>query len=99
MPRPSEPPSAQVVVRAYPRAARDRLGPMVEGVLQVRVTPPPADGQANAAIRRLLAAGLGVPLTTLRLVAGVRSRDKRFAVDGLDATELRRRLRSIGRAD
>jgi uncharacterized protein YggU (UPF0235/DUF167 family) len=87
---------AQIAVRAHPRAARDEVGPMVDGVLQVRVTRPAADGQANAAVRRLLADALGLAASRLHLVAGERARVKRFEVDGMEPAELRARIHRIG---
>ncbi len=79
-------------MRVTPRAASDRIGSYVKGVLQVRVTRPPTDGEANVAVRRLLARAAGVPAGRVRLLAGERSRRKRFEVEGIDPDELRRRL-------
>lgn len=64
-------------------------------MLEVRVTRPPADGEANRAVVRLLAATLGVPPTTLTLVAGARSRTKRYAIEGLTAANLAMRLSAL----
>lgn len=83
-------------VRAHPRAARDQVGPLVDHVLHVRVARPAADGEANAAVRRLLAGALRIAPTRLRLVSGERGRMKRYAVDGLDAAQLAARLAAIG---
>ena len=62
------------------------------------MTRPPADGEANRAVLRLVAKAIGVPPTRLVLVSGERSRRKRLRVDGLDDDELERRLRLIGPA-
>jgi uncharacterized protein YggU (UPF0235/DUF167 family) len=88
-----------LLVRAHPRAATTSVGPWAEGVLHVRVTRPPADGQANDAVRRLVAGALGLPPTRVRIVAGERARTKRLEVDGLAAGELAARLAAIGSAD
>ena len=79
-----------------PRAAADRVGPYAAGMLHVRVTRPPADGEANRAVLRLIARALGLPVSRLTLVAGARSRTKRYAVSGLSATELSARLAALG---
>jgi uncharacterized protein YggU (UPF0235/DUF167 family) len=50
----------------------------------IRVAAPPVDGRANDEARRALAAALHVPATAVRLVAGARSRTKKFLVGGLD---------------
>jgi uncharacterized protein YggU (UPF0235/DUF167 family) len=84
-------------IRVTARSASNRVGPMRDGVLDVRVTRPPADGEANAAVLRLVADRLGVPASHVRLVAGERARRKRIRVEGLAADELERRLQRIGR--
>jgi uncharacterized protein len=86
----------ELSVRVTPRADAERAGPVVAGVLQLRVTRPPADGEANRAVAALLARTLGVPPSAVVLVGGARSRTKRFAIDGLSAADLRARLGAIG---
>jgi uncharacterized protein YggU (UPF0235/DUF167 family) len=91
--------TAQVLVRAHPRASRDQVGPFRDGVLHLRSTRPPAGGEANAALRRLLAAALGVAPSAVRLVSGERGRDKRYAVSGLSPDDLAQRLAAFRPAD
>jgi uncharacterized protein (TIGR00251 family) len=83
-------------IRVTPRASSDRVGPYRDGVLSVRVTRPPADGEANHAVLRLVAQALGVARRDLEIVAGERGRTKRIRVDGMGATELERRLVALG---
>lgn len=90
---------AVVEVRAHPRASRDAVGPYRDGVLHVRTVRPPVDGDANVALGRLVARALNVAPSQVRLVAGQRARAKRFAVEGLDAETLARRLATIGGSD
>lgn len=78
-----------------PRAAAERVGPVRGGVLLVRVTRPPADGEANRAVLRLVARAIGVPVSRLTLASGERSRRKRVTVEGIDAVELDRRLAAL----
>lgn len=86
---------ARLAVRVTPRAGVDRVGPFIEGELLVRVTRPPADGEANEAVRRLVAAAIGLPPSAVSLVAGARSRRKRFAVNGISDGELAARLAGL----
>ena len=79
---------APVTVRVMPRASAERIGPYVGGTLELRVSRPAVDGQATEAARRLLADGLAVAPSTVRLVSGARSRLKRFEVFGMDAGAL-----------
>ena len=84
---------ARIRVRLTPRAARDQIAGWQDGVLRVRVTAPPVEGRANAALERLLAAALGLPKSAVRVVAGAQSRDKTVAVEGIGQEEALRRLR------
>ncbi|HEX2884585.1 MAG TPA: DUF167 domain-containing protein [Candidatus Limnocylindria bacterium] len=86
-------------VAVTPRSAADRVGPFVDGVLRVRVTRPPADGEANRAVIRLVARALELAPSRLALVSGERSRRKRLRVDGIGDEELVRRLAGIGPGD
>ena len=59
---------------------------------KVRVSAPPEDGRANAAVLRLLAERLQVPPRRLAVVSGHAARDKVVELEGLDAGEAERRL-------
>jgi uncharacterized protein YggU (UPF0235/DUF167 family) len=54
----------------------------------IRVTAPPVDGKANAALCALVAARAGVPRSRVRVVRGAAARDKVVRVDGVDAGAL-----------
>lgn len=82
---------ASLVVRVTPRAARDALAGYSGGVLHVRVTAPPAEGAANAAVVRLLARTLRLPSRDIVLASGANARLKRFEVP-LDPAGLERIL-------
>ena len=89
---------ARIRVRLTPRAARDEVAGWQDGVLRVRVTAPPVEGRANAALERLLAGALGLPKTAVRVVGGAQSRDKTVAVEGIAQEEALRRLGEAGRS-
>ncbi|MGZ6255759.1 MAG: DUF167 domain-containing protein [Candidatus Limnocylindria bacterium] len=89
-------PRVELRVRVTPRAEVDRAGPYAAEVLHVRVTRPPADGEANRAVSAVVARALGVSRSAVTLVAGTRSRDKRFAIDGLSRADVAARLRALG---
>lgn len=72
-------PGARFDVRVTPKARQNTLE---DGdPLKIRVSAPPADGQANAAVRKLLAKALGVAPGRLTLLRGAASRDKLFQLD------------------
>ncbi|MGE5597593.1 MAG: DUF167 domain-containing protein [Hyphomicrobiales bacterium] len=85
---------SRLAVRVTPRASRDAIGAFdADGALAVRVTAPPAEGAANAAVTKLLAKALGLPQRDIVLVSGASARQKLFEVP-LDEAEVRRRLAS-----
>jgi uncharacterized protein len=65
-------------VKATPKASRDEIKGWRGGELLVRVTVPPEDGKANAAIVALLAKAAHVPKSAFDLVSGETSRSKSF---------------------
>jgi uncharacterized protein (TIGR00251 family) len=79
-------------VRVVPRAAREQIAGMRDGRLLVRVTAPPLDGRANAAVCALLAKAAGVPKGAVSVVRGEAARDKRVRIDG-DEHAIRAALR------
>jgi uncharacterized protein (TIGR00251 family) len=81
----------RITVRVTPRAVRDEITGSESGELLVRVTSPPDEGRANAAVCALVGAALCVPKTAVRLVRGHRSRCKVLEVSGpVDADRLER---------
>ena len=82
-----------LTVRVTPRAARDKIdGFDGDGVLRLRVTAPPAEGEANVAVVKLLARALGLPARDVVLVSGATARRKVFEVS-LGETAVASRLR------
>jgi len=81
-------------VRVEPRARRNEVVGWRDGVLRVRVTAAPAGGEANRAVREVLARALRVPASRIALVRGGTVRDKLFRIDGFRLAELRARLTS-----
>lgn len=71
----------QVVVTVKPNS---RKGPLIEtaddGALTVFVREPATEGKANKAVALLLAKHYGVPKTSVVLVGGATSRQKRFRI-------------------
>ena len=79
-------------VKVVPRASRDEVIGWSGGVLRLRVSAPPQDGRANAAVVALLAAALGVRKRAVAICAGHAAARKRVAIEGLTRSEVERRL-------
>ena len=78
---------AVVVVRLTPKGGRDSIDgidTLSDGsvVLKARVRAVPSEGEANAALCRLIAKALGVPPGKVAIVGGATSRLKRVKVTG-----------------
>lgn len=63
-------------VRVKPNAKRDAVGGDYAGALIVAVRAPAVEGRANEAVRKVLAAELGVRARDVLVVQGERGRDK-----------------------
>jgi uncharacterized protein len=83
---------AELAVRLQPRARRDEIVGKRNGVLVVRVTAPPVDGRANAALCRLIAKAVGVAPSRVEIVRGHGSRDKVVRVADVDEGALHRKF-------
>jgi len=88
-----------VSVRLTPKGGRDSIdgtATLADGrtVLQARVRVPAMEGEANAALLRLLAKELGVPVRDVRLEAGATARLKRIRIEG-DGNALAARLERL----
>jgi uncharacterized protein (TIGR00251 family) len=79
----------RLAVRVTPKGSRDgldgwALDPEGRPYLKVRVSAPPSDGAANAALIAFLAKALKRPKSALSIVSGETARLKMIEIDGLD---------------
>lgn len=89
-----------LAIKLTPGAASDRIdGWDVDAdgrpILKVRVRARPVEGEANAALIKLLAKALGVPKSAVSLARGGQSRTKMVAVAGLSENEAKARLTDL----
>jgi len=82
-----------ITVRVTPRSGKNMLE-WEQGTLKARLTAPPVEGAANAALINLLAERLSVPRRTISVVRGETSRQKTVEIADLTLDEVERRLRS-----
>jgi uncharacterized protein (TIGR00251 family) len=86
--------SALLRVRVHPRASKAEVLGWDGAALRVRVTAAPIGGEANEAVRVLLARSFRVPLSAVMLVRGARGRDKLIRVQGLSREALEARIKT-----
>lgn len=80
--------SARIAFHVTPKSGRDEIVGWRGGELCVRVTAPPEDGKANAAVIRLVARRAGLPKSAVRVVRGETSRHKTLELEGIDESAL-----------
>lgn len=84
---------AVVSVRVQPRARREAIAGVHGDALKVALAAPPVDGAANEALVKFLAGLCAVPPSSVRIVGGQTSRQKRVLFASLDAAAVGERLR------
>jgi hypothetical protein len=87
-----------LAVKVQPRAAADAIVGPLGGELRVRVTAPPVDAAANAALVRFLADQFGCARRQVELVRGHASRHKVLRLRGVPAEAILARLPGGGPA-
>lgn len=83
---------ARINVTVSPGASRSELVGRHGDGWRARIAATPERGRANEALCKLLAAALGLPRGSVRVVGGQSARAKVVEIDGLDAAEIERRL-------
>ena len=86
-------PATRLRLKVHARARRNELLGFQGDILRVKVTAPPVEGKANAAVVELLAAYLRVPKSSIRIVSGEHAPLKLIEVAGLDSAAVAERLR------
>jgi len=84
----------RLFVKVVPRASRDRVVGWQGDAVKVCVAAAPERGRANEAVIAILAAALGVPRASVRIISGAGSPRKMIEINGVDEEEARRRLPS-----
>ena len=79
-------------VRVQPKASGNETLGFREEILRLRVTAPPEDGKANAAVVHLLAKTLGLSRNQLEIIQGHSSRNKLIRIASLNVHDIRHRL-------
>lgn len=86
------PAGVEIDVRVIPRASKSAVAGTRDGRILVRLSAPPVEGAANAALVELFSELFAIPKRSVRIVSGEKSRAKRVALDGVTEEQLRQRL-------
>ncbi len=86
--------STRISIRVQPRASDNKITGVVDGVWQLRVTAPPVEGEANAAVVALLASVLAVPKRDVTIDRGATGRNKVVRIAGRAEADVLARLRA-----
>ncbi len=80
---------AQILdVWVQPRSSRNEIVGFRGDYLRIRVTAPPSEGEANLALRIVLAEALGISRSQVEILSGHKARRKRVRVYGVPPANL-----------
>ncbi len=82
-------------VRVTPRSSRSEVSSYEGGVLSVRVTAPPVEGEANKAVIELVSALLRIPKSRIEVKSGASERRKSLLIAGLTQQEIDEQLAGL----
>jgi len=68
-------------LKVKPRSSRNEVVKSTDGSFVVYTTKIPADGEANEAVIELLSREFKVAKSRIRIVSGLRSKNKRVRID------------------
>ncbi len=69
-------------LHVQPGAKRTEVAGMHGGRIKIRLAAPASEGRANEALVEFLADAFGVARRDIRILSGMRSRDKRVVIEG-----------------
>jgi hypothetical protein len=81
-----------VHLHVLPRAKRSEIAGLHNGALKLKITAPPVDDAANRAIIEFFADLLGVSKSSLKILAGNKSREKVLQIKGISLADFIARI-------
>ena len=85
--------TARLEIKVQPGASRNEIGPLKDGILNIRGNQPPHRGRANEAVTLLLSNSLGVPKSCISMVGASKSRLKSLEINNISQAVVNERLR------
>ncbi|MCB1214713.1 MAG: DUF167 domain-containing protein [Deltaproteobacteria bacterium] len=71
----------KIKVKVLPKASCNQVEALGENFFKVKVTAAAVDGKANQALLKLLAKHLGVAKSRLKILQGIKSKDKLLEIN------------------
>ena len=84
--------SVTFAVRVVPRSSRNQIAGVEGGALKIKLTAPPVEGAANAALIEFVAEWLGIRRSAVSIVSGEKSRHKVVRVAGVTKAQMLGRM-------
>ena len=81
-----------LTVRVVPRSSRNQIVGAENGALKIKLTAPPVEGAANAALIEFMAEWLSVRKSAVTIASGDKARRKVVRVSGVTAKQVKARL-------
>lgn len=85
-------------LRVLPRSSKNMLCGVQTNALKVKIIAPPVEGEANRAVIDFISGLLSTKKGAVTMDSGLRSRNKRLFIEGMTASEARRRLQEAMKA-
>ena len=85
----------EVALHVQPRARRNEIAGLHNGALKLKVCAPPVDDAANRALIEYFATLLHLPKSSLRILSGIKSRDKILRIESISRSDFLGRLPEI----
>jgi uncharacterized protein len=79
-------------VRVVPRSSRNQIVGVEGGALKIKLTAPPVEGAANAALIEFIAEWLDVRRSAVSIISGDKARNKIVRVNGVTRGRVLERL-------
>jgi hypothetical protein len=84
--------SVTISVKIQPRTSRNEISFTDDGGIKIKLTAPPVDGAANAALIKLLSDRLSIGKSAITILTGETSRNKIIKINGLRRSDMERLL-------
>ena len=81
-----------LAVRVVPRSSRNQIVGVEGAALKIKLTAPPVEGAANAALIDFIAEWLGVRRSAVSIVSGDKARNKLVRVSGVTREQVLRKV-------